>query len=167
VRSRLEQMFVRRVAYVLRVNTISRGNAAEAAVLAALVAADIPVLVPFGQGLEFDLAAVLPDETVIRIQVKSGRVRNGCVRFNTCSTDHGAGPQLYRGRAEVIAVHVSQPDRLFMVPVDECPSSKGYLRLDSPRNNQRRRVRLAADYTFDGWIRSLRGQRSLEVVARG
>lgn len=137
-------------------DTIHRGNAAEAAVLAALVAADIPVLVPFGQGLAFDLAAVIPPRgEVIRIQVKSGRIRKGCVEFNTCSTDHGAGRQLYKGRAEVIAVHVSDLDRLFIVPVDECPSSKGYLRLDRPRNNQRRRVRLAADYTLERWIGSL------------
>ncbi len=149
-------MFVRGVAYLLRVNTISRGNAAEAAVLAALVAADIPVLVPFGQGLAFDLAAVLPDDALIRIQVKCGRIRKGCVEFNTCSTDHGAGTQVYKGRAEVIAVHASEVGRLFVVPVDECPSSRGYLRLDSPRNNQRRRVRLAADYTLESWIRAHR-----------
>jgi hypothetical protein len=42
------------------VQTIHRGNAAEAAVLAALLAADIPALIPFGQGLPFDLAAVIP-----------------------------------------------------------------------------------------------------------
>jgi hypothetical protein len=54
-----------------------------------------------------------------------------------------------------------------MVPVDDCPRSEGYLRLDSPRNNQRRRLRLASDYTFEGWIRSLRGVVSLEAVAHG
>jgi hypothetical protein len=31
-------------------DTISRGNAAEAAVLAALIRADIPVYIPFGGG---------------------------------------------------------------------------------------------------------------------
>ena len=149
-------------------NTIQRGNVAEAAVLHRLICADIGVLVPFGGGFSFDLGAVAPpDGRVVRIQVKSGRVRNGCIRFNTYSTDHGAGPQSYEGRADVIAVHVSQPDRVFMVPVDNCPLSEGYLRLDTPRNNQRRRVRLAADYTFEGWIRSLRGLVRPEAVAHG
>jgi hypothetical protein len=138
------------------VQTIHRGNAAEAAVLAALLAADIPALIPFGQGLPFDLAAVIPpDGDVVRIQVKSGRIRKGCVEFNTYSTDHGSGPQSYTGRAELFAVHVSDPNRLFMVPVDICPRSKGNLRVDHPRNNQRRRIRVAADYTFDGWVRDL------------
>jgi hypothetical protein len=149
-------------------NTIQRGNAAEAAVLHRLICADIGVLVPFGGGFPFDLGAVAPpDGRVVRIQVKSGRVRNGCIRFNAYSTDHGAGQRSYKGRADVIAVHVRQPDRVFMVPVDDCPASEGSLRLDSPRNNQRRGVRLASDYVFEAWIRSLRGQLSLEGVAHG
>ncbi len=138
------------------VRTIHRGNAAEAAVLAALARADIPALIPFGQGLAFDLGAVIPpDGELVRIQVKSGRVRKGCVEFNTCSTDHGSGRRLYTGLADVIAVHVPDPEGLFVVPVELCPTSKGYLRLDPPRNNQRRRIRLAADYEFDAWARAL------------
>jgi PD-(D/E)XK endonuclease len=138
------------------VQTIQRGNAAEAAVLAALARADILVLIPFGDGAAFDLAAVVPpDGEVIRIQVKSGRIRNGCVEFNACSTDHGSGRQTYVGRADVIAVHVDDPAALFVVPVEACPTSKGYLRLEEPRNNQRRRVRLAADYEFERWVRAL------------
>ena len=57
-------------------NTISRGNAAEAAVLHALIKAELVVLMPFGGGASFDLAVVLPpDGEIARIQVKSGRVR--------------------------------------------------------------------------------------------
>jgi PD-(D/E)XK endonuclease len=142
--------------YLARVQTVNRGNAAEAAVLAALARADILVLIPFGEGAAFDLAAVVPpDGDVVRIQVKSGRIRNGCVEFNTCSTDHGSGRGSYVGRAEVIAVHADDPQALFVVPVEACPTSKGYLRLEQPRNNQRRRVRLAADYEFERWVRGL------------
>jgi hypothetical protein len=55
----------------------------------------------------------------------------------------------------VIAVHVHDPEALFVVPVELCPTSKGDLRLEAPRNNQRRRIRLAADYEFEHWVRSL------------
>ena len=137
-------------------DTISRGNAAEAAVLDALVRADIPVLIPFGDGLCFDLAAIKPsDGAVLRLQVKSGRVRHGCVEFNACSTDHGRGRQHYRGRADLIAVHVPVIERIFVVPVDDCPSFRGYLRLVAPRNNQRRGVRPAERYAFEAWVRSI------------
>jgi hypothetical protein len=137
-------------------DTINRGNAAEGAVLAALVAADLPVLLPFGQGLGFDLAAAVPPRgDVIRIQVKCGRVRKGCVLFNACSTDHGRGRQPYRGRADVIAVYVRELSRVFVVPVEECPTYVGTLRLEATRNNQMAGVRFATDYTFDAWLRSL------------
>jgi len=139
-------------------DTISRGNAAEGAILHALVEAGLGVLVPFGNGLPFDLAAVAPDGEIVRIQVKSGRVRDGCIRFNSCSTDHGRGRLDYRGRADLIAVHVRALSRVFMVPVNECPSYVGWLRLRDPRNNQRQGVRFAEDYSFESWTDTLARQ---------
>jgi hypothetical protein len=137
-------------------DTISRGNAAEAAVLSALIHAGIPVYVPFGGGGPVDLIAIMPpDGHIARIQVKSGRLRKGCVEFNTHATDHGNGPQSYDGKADVIAVHLREPDSVFVVPVHECGTGKGYLRLDPTRNNQQRRIRFAADYTLASWIDSL------------
>ena len=41
--------------------------------------------------------------------------------------------------------------------VDDCPSFRGYLRLDATRNNQRRGVRLAEHYSLDAWLHSLGG----------
>jgi hypothetical protein len=137
-------------------NTISRGNAAEAAVLHALIKAELVVLMPFGGGASFDLAVVLPpDGEIARIQVKSGRVRKGCVTFNACNTDHGRGRMSYRGLAEFIAVDVLELGRQFIVPVDDCPSFTGLLRLEAPRNNQRAGVRFADDYDLADWLRSL------------
>jgi hypothetical protein len=132
-----------------------RGIAAEAAVLQALTEAGLHVLLPFGGGLPFDLAVVCPDGRILRLQVKSGRVREGCVEFKSSSTDHGQGQRHYRGRADLIAVYVAALRRTFMVPVDDCPSFRGYLRLEPARNNQRRRVRLAEDYSFEAWRDSL------------
>jgi PD-(D/E)XK endonuclease len=137
-------------------DTIQKGNAAEAAVLNRLIRADLGVLIPFGGGFSFDLGAVVPpDGDVLRIQVKCGRVRKGCIRFNTCSTDHGAGRQNYVDRADVIAVYVAETDSVFVVPVADCPSFVGLLRLDPPRNNQRERIRFAQDYTFEGWLKQI------------
>lgn len=132
-------------------STLIRGNAAEAAVLKALIDAGMHVLVPFGGGLAFDLVAATDAAVLYRLQVKSGRLRNGCVLFNTCSTDHGSGRRDYRGRADFIAVHVPELDRVFVVPVEDCPSYVCSLRVRRPRNNQRRGVRLADDYALEAW----------------
>jgi hypothetical protein len=137
-------------------STVVAGNAAEAAVLHALSAAGLSVLLPFGSGLPFDLASVLPNGQIVRIQVKAGRVRRGCVEFNSASTDHGQGQRHYRGRADLIAVSVPALGRIFMVPVADCPISRGCLRLEATRNNQQRRVRLAESYSFEAWAVSLK-----------
>ena len=118
-----------------------------------LIRAEIPVYLPFGGGSPIDLLALVPpDGRLVRMQVKSGRVRQGCVRFNTCSTDHGAGRQSYQGRADVIAVYVHESDSVYVVPVTDCPSFQGMLRMVPPRNNQRQRIRFAADYSFENWV---------------
>jgi hypothetical protein len=115
----------------------------------------IGVFVPFGEGLPFDLVAAPANGGLVRVQVKSGRVRNGCVEFNSSSTDHGRGQQPYRGRADLLAVHVADLDRVFVMPVEACARYRGYLRLEPPKNNQKRRVRLAEDYTFESWAAGL------------
>jgi hypothetical protein len=149
-------VFVRARSYRARVDTILRGNAGEAGVLYKLIAAGIHMLVPFGSGLAFDLGAIVPPYgRLLRIQVKSGRVRGGTVRFNAYSTDHGFGQRTYEGRADVIAVYVPELDDVFIVPVGDCPRSEGCLRLDATRNNQRRRIRFAADYSVARWVRGL------------
>ena len=135
-------------------DTIARGNASEAAVLHAFILAGIRVFLPFGSGESFDLAADMPTGEILRIQVKTGWVRKGCIEFKASSTDHGHGQRSYRGRADVLAVYVPALARVFMVPVEDCPVYTGYLRLDPPRNNQRRRVRFAEDYSFERWLAS-------------
>jgi PD-(D/E)XK endonuclease len=138
-------------------STVVRGNAAEAAVLQAAAAAGFHVLVPFGEGLPFDLGVVTCGGEILRIQVKSGRVRRGCVEFNSASTDHGHGQRHYRGRADLIAVHVADLCQVFVLPVDDCPTSRGFLRLQPARNNQQRGVRRADDYSFEAWAASAAG----------
>ena len=124
-------------------------------VIAALSGVGLPCLVPFGGSCPFDIAALLPDDRLIRIQVKCGRVRDECIQFNTCTTDHGRGRQSYKGKADYIAVYVDSIDRVFFVSVDDCPNYIGHLRLAPPRNNQRIGVRLAEDYSFERWAASL------------
>jgi len=126
------------------VDTIRRGNAA---VLNALIRADLSVLVPFGEGCPYDLMVDTGLEQ-IRVQVKCGRVRNECIEFDSAATDQGRGRQ-DRARADVFGVHVPQLDRVFIVPVSECARFRGYLWLTAARNNQQRRVKYASDYAVE------------------
>jgi hypothetical protein len=132
------------------VDTRSRGNAAEAAVLAAFATRGYRVLVPFGDAHPYDLA-VHASGAFIRVQCKAGWQERGCILFNCRSTDHGRGPLPYIGRADVVGVHFAPLDTVYVVPVDAVGSHEGRLRLVPALNNQRRLTRPAADFEIDRW----------------
>jgi hypothetical protein len=134
----------------LDMGTASRGNAAEAAVLAALIRSGFNVLVPFGDGHPYDLAVDL-GPTLLRVQCKRAWSTRGCIVFNSRSTDHGRGPRSYRGLADIFAVYFPPTEGVYLVPMDGVAECEGRLRLEPARNNQRKRTRPAADFALDRW----------------
>lgn len=129
--------------------TAGKGNATESAVLHAFVSLGFEVVVPFGGGHPYDLAVHLGDGLFARIQCKTGRVVPGCIAFNSRSTDHGRGRLSYLGLADVFGVYFPPNRVIYVVPVSEALGYVGRLRLEAPRNNQKRGIRLAADYAIN------------------
>ncbi len=126
-----------------------RGLIGEAAVLNAFVQRGFDVLLPFGEGLPFDLVVVI-EEAFLRIQCKTAWPHRGCLLFNSHATDHGSGARSYVGRADLFGVYFPPRQAVYLVPVN-ISSHEGRLRLEPTRNNQRRRVRWAADYAIGQW----------------
>jgi len=134
------------------VPTITKGNAAEAAVLTAFVERDLHVLIPFGGGQPYDLVVQLRKDLIMRVQCKTARqTDDGCLTFNSRTTDHGRGRLSYVGLADVFGVYFPPARSVYLVPVREVSGFQPRLRVTPTRNNQRRGVRLAADYEFDRW----------------
>jgi hypothetical protein len=131
------------------VNTLQRGDATEAALISALVDHGFDVLLPFSRSSAYDLGVALADNRFVRIQSKCGRVRDGCVIFNTVGTDHGQGPRDYR--ADLLGVRCSEVGSMFLVPVVIAPRTSMGLRLVPAKNNQRSRIHFAADYEVARW----------------
>jgi hypothetical protein len=131
------------------VTTAVKGNATEAAVLRAFVERDFAVLIPFGEGHRYDLVVHAQANSFVRVQCKTAGVQNGCVVFNSRSTDHGGGQGTYLGLADLFGVYCPSTGSVYLVPVKDVPTSVVYLRLKRARNNQQRRIRFAADYDID------------------
>jgi hypothetical protein len=129
----------------------TKGNAAEAAVLAALVSRRYEVLVPFGGGHPYDLVVDLGEVGFLRVQCKAAWPVPGCLSFNCRTTDHGRGRQSYFGRADVFGIYFPPEDNVYLVPLDAVAGFKGRLRLEPTLNSQRRGVRMAADFEIDRW----------------
>ena len=123
------------------------------AIMLALQETGYTVLVPFGENTRYDL--VIDDGVdLARVQCKTGRLRQGAIRFNACSTYvHHARPRMptrhYHGEVEFFGVHCPDTGGVYLIPIERLPvRNKGALRVDPPGNNQRRGVRFAADYAI-------------------
>jgi hypothetical protein len=139
------------------------GNMTEAMVLSAFQQRRFDVLVPFGDGHPYDLAVHLKGPEFLRVQCKTARPQGGCLVFNARSTDHGRGPQSYVGLADIFGVYFPPSQAVYLVPIDGVANFEGRLRLESTRNNQRRGIRMAADFGIDRWS----AESLHEVAAKG
>jgi hypothetical protein len=147
--------------------TATKGNEAEAMILAALVKRGYDVSVPFGGGQPYDLVIDLGGFDLLKAQCKTGWEDKSCISFNTRSTDHGQGRRSYVGLAHIFAVYFPPRKSVYFVPLDAVGGFRGYLRLEPARNNQQRKVRYAADFEIDRWSAEqlLNVKRSAEVLA--
>jgi hypothetical protein len=135
------------------------GDRTTAMVLAHLLTKYESVCIPFGDNLRYDLL-VDTGEKVLRIQCKTGRLRQGSVRFATVSYSYHhpsyvngirEGKQInarhpYKGQADLFGVYCPETREVYLFPVDEAGASTISLRVEPPKNNQEKGVRWAADY---------------------
>jgi hypothetical protein len=124
------------------------GQRTEAAILAELVRRGYRVLVPFGTNQRYDLVIDL-DGAFVRVQCKTGRLRNGSIVFSTKSVQTNTRRSLFRGYlgdADLFMVHCPQNGGIYVMSVADAPKGYGYLRVGPTRNRQARRVRWAKDY---------------------
>jgi hypothetical protein len=128
-------------------NTKLKGDVSELRVAAALIEAGYAVSKPFGENQRYDL--VIDDgETLARVQVKTGRLRNGVVLFN-CSSAHahrGRPSRPYRGEVEYIAVYCPDTGKVYFVPEAHFTNSYGSLRIVPTKNNVAKTVRWASAF---------------------
>jgi PD-(D/E)XK endonuclease len=127
------------------------GDRSVLAAILALRLAGYAVLVPFGENTRYD--AVIDDgDRLARVQVKTGRLRGGAIRFAACSAyGHHRNPQAsrrsYRGQVDYFVVYCPDTGGVYLIPIGAVPVNvQGALRVQAPRNNQRKRIRLASDY---------------------
>ena len=137
------------------------GDQTTIAVILALRNAGYAIFMPFGENTRADL--VIDDGiNLARVQCKTGRLRQGAVRFRVCSSyAHHPHPKVIRRHylddVEFFAVHCPETSGVYLVPIGDLPlRNSASLRIDKPRNNQRERIRDAAPYEI-GRIESTPG----------
>jgi PD-(D/E)XK endonuclease len=127
------------------------GDRSTLAIMVALELAGYAVLVPFGENTRYDL--VIDDGTALaRVQCKTGRLRKGAVRFRACSSyAHHARPKIsrrdYLQDVDYFGIYCPETTGVYLIPIAAIQvRQQGALRVEPPRNCQKLRIRLAADY---------------------
>lgn len=108
------------------------------------------VSLPFGESTPYDLIVESPNDTLFRIQVKTGRLRNGVIRFAAVSSHfhRGRPATRYDGKIDAFAVYCPANDSCYLIDVsDICVRGDfGSLRVDPPLNNMERGIHWAHNY---------------------
>lgn len=130
-------------------DTTGRGDLTEHEIATALMRAGKRVLRPLSAGLRYDLAIDGGDGTVLRVQCKTGVLKNGVISFRVCNADARRPSGVsYQGQVEAFGVFCPQNGRTYLIPMKAvvANSSTAKLRLEPARNGQQRRVRFAASF---------------------
>jgi hypothetical protein len=123
-------------------------------VVAALTAAGWNVLFSCIRVRRYDLVIEDPEGRFYRVQCKTGYVRSGAVFFPTQSlraakkeTEWRRIAANYQGEIEYFGVYCPDNGKVYLVPIEDVPNRTGCnLRIDPPKNNQRKRIRWAREY---------------------
>ncbi len=134
-----------------------RGNRTEGIVLCAYLNAGFNVSIPFGTGASYDLV-VEAGPSLLKIQVKTAWVSNGCVIYKSQRRQPGAGltRRSYRaGEVDYFVAFCPATEAMYAVPAAE-HGVEGRLRLEPARNRQSKLVKWAADYAWERHLEELR-----------
>jgi hypothetical protein len=126
------------------------GENSEAQTLARMLRHGEVVLLPFGDNQRYDMALDRTDGFV-RLQVKTGRLRGGAVRFQTASSGSTTGQNSkvgYVGSIEAFAVYCPENDKVYLVPIQDTPGAEMSLRIEFSKNRQNIGVHIASDYEY-------------------
>ena len=127
------------------------GDRSTLAIILALREAGYGVSIPFGENTRYDLV-IERSGALHRVQCKTGRLDDGVVCFRTSSSYyHHPNPRTpakhYRGQVDFFAVFCPETTGVYLVPIADLQmETHASLRIEPPRNNQRKRVRMAAAY---------------------
>lgn len=104
------------------------------------------MLVPFGDNQRYDM--VFDDgESLRKVQVKTGRVRAGAVRFSCASWQRDTKVKsTYVNQVDFFGVYCPETKQCYLVPIEDCPSNEMSLRIVASLSGQVQGTNLAEKY---------------------
>lgn len=115
-------------------NSKAKGEISEGVILATLLKKGDVCLLPFGNNQPYDIV-IDRNGTLLKGQCKTGRIRNGVVCFNTCSTNGFTGEtKTYRGLVDLFWVYSPEDGKVYEIKPEEVGVKEGYLRIEATKD---------------------------------
>ncbi|MBC7933039.1 MAG: hypothetical protein H7Z38_20955 [Rubrivivax sp.] len=131
-----------------------RGNISESKVLTHYLKAGFMVSIPFGVGTPYDMV-VDSGAALLRVQVKTGRLRNGVIEFETRRTRSRTTRSGYEANeVDYFVIYCPELEKVYAMKAME--GVFGKLRVSPTGNNQQMFVKWAEDYLFEKHLESLK-----------
>lgn len=133
-----------------------RGHQSEAAVLHELVKRGVTVLEPFGDNERYDFVINIEGK-FYRLQIKTARIENGRLQFETRSTGtltRSIEKETYAGDVDAFIVYSPDIERTFAVEIADAPATSMSLRLKEPKKSSPN-INWAENHSLDEWLEGL------------
>ena len=132
--------------------TKEKGDLSEARALFEFQKLGIPVSIPWGDNLRYDLVIEV-DNHLYKVQIKTANeIHNGAIKcYTRSSKNHTTNKKydIYENDADYFVFYNHDMDKIALVPVEEVGKQKSFsLRIRKPSNNQSN-VRYFDDYSFE------------------
>ena len=127
-----------------------RGDLTEQIVITELKRREVSVSTPVGDNERYDVVIEQPGGDLLRAQIKTGRLKDGTIRFNGLSQHTNASGHTYKQYGEEIdcfVVYCYDTDQTYLIPGAEVGTSM-YLRVDAP-DKETRQVNWAEEYRLE------------------
>lgn len=139
----------------------NKGNLTEMLCMAAFIANNCNVCVPYGDNSKYDFIADV-NGNLLKIQVKTSSPKNGnenVLKFSCRSTHVNCkGVQNVRYSKEDVDYFATYyKGQCYLVPIAECSVEKT-LRLVPPSNGQKKGITYAKDYQLETQLSKLKGE---------
>ena len=127
-----------------------KGDITEAIVIAELTKRGVPVSIPFGDNQRYDLIAETPQGWPLRIQIKTGWITDGVLRFKGVSqhtNSQGNKYRKYEDEVDYFIIYNHDIDQMYLVGEHEF-NTKITLRIEEPKQLHDS-INWAEDFEFE------------------
>lgn len=116
-------------------NSKQIGNITEVEVMLAFIKQGFNVLSPYGDCERYDFVVEINNK-FYKIQVKTSRLEDGKISFNTASTHYLNGKCIHDvyTKKEIDYFATSYENQVYLIPVEECGGRLKSLRFEPPKN---------------------------------